>query len=305
MDVKIDDIASSFTTLFTNTFGRTLRFRSEGGSTQEGVRFPFPTELVDQSPKFSLSVHGQAYRESSWRFKISRLTLEWYYRISSPRLWPSYGVDRVVVICWYWAVGFVSLGLLYQCMKRWPWTSEAANVDECLVCVCDLSLGDCITDACAMRREGICRSILQLQPQCTVESFGFLEQLQSQSRGKIYCRWRWEFEVPNMTAAGSYLRNSCVSPPFLPCGRCLVKWFSVLQICFANSTITWSTDLNPIGGISKTGLRILKWAQKEYKLEVLEDFLDATPTAELEPRTYVSFNSSLAVAYPCDLRLLI
>ncbi|KAJ3370356.1 glutamine-dependent NAD(+) synthetase [Allomyces arbusculus] len=45
-----------------------------------------------------------------------------------------------------------------------------------------------------------------------------------------------------------------------------------------------SADLNPIGGISKTDLRaFIRWAQTNFDLPILESFLDATPTAELEP----------------------
>ncbi|KAJ9660583.1 glutamine-dependent NAD(+) synthetase [Coniosporium apollinis] len=51
-----------------------------------------------------------------------------------------------------------------------------------------------------------------------------------------------------------------------------------------------SADINPIGGISKTDLkRFIAWAQTNFDLPILEDFLNATPTAELEPisETYV------------------
>lgn len=45
-----------------------------------------------------------------------------------------------------------------------------------------------------------------------------------------------------------------------------------------------SADINPIGGISKTDLkRFIGWAQVNFDLPILKDFLDATPTAELEP----------------------
>jgi len=45
-----------------------------------------------------------------------------------------------------------------------------------------------------------------------------------------------------------------------------------------------SADINPIGGISKKDLsRFLRFAKTEYNLPILESFLDATPTAELEP----------------------
>ncbi len=47
-----------------------------------------------------------------------------------------------------------------------------------------------------------------------------------------------------------------------------------------------SADINPIGGISKTDLkRFIRWAQTNFELPVLGAFLDAVPTAELEPIT--------------------
>lgn len=51
-----------------------------------------------------------------------------------------------------------------------------------------------------------------------------------------------------------------------------------------------SADINPIGGISKTDLkRFIKWAETNFDLPILGQFLDAVPTAELEPitETYV------------------
>lgn len=45
-----------------------------------------------------------------------------------------------------------------------------------------------------------------------------------------------------------------------------------------------SADINPIGGISKTDLkRFIKWAETNFGLPILQQFLDAVPTAELEP----------------------
>lgn len=47
-----------------------------------------------------------------------------------------------------------------------------------------------------------------------------------------------------------------------------------------------SADINPIGGISKTDLkRFIAYAETAFSLPVLADFLNATPTAELEPIT--------------------
>lgn len=47
-----------------------------------------------------------------------------------------------------------------------------------------------------------------------------------------------------------------------------------------------SADINPIGGISKTDLkRFIKWAETNFELPILQEFLDAVPTAELEPIT--------------------
>jgi len=47
-----------------------------------------------------------------------------------------------------------------------------------------------------------------------------------------------------------------------------------------------SADINPIGGISKTDLkRFIEYAQAKFGLPILEQFLTAVPTAELEPIT--------------------
>ncbi|KAJ9110837.1 glutamine-dependent NAD(+) synthetase [Naganishia cerealis] len=51
-----------------------------------------------------------------------------------------------------------------------------------------------------------------------------------------------------------------------------------------------AADVNPIGGVSKTDLKkFIRFAQDHFDLPILEDFLDAVPTAELEPisDTYV------------------
>lgn len=47
-----------------------------------------------------------------------------------------------------------------------------------------------------------------------------------------------------------------------------------------------SADINPIGGISKTDLkRFIAWAEFNFELPILHEFITATPTAELEPIT--------------------
>ena len=47
-----------------------------------------------------------------------------------------------------------------------------------------------------------------------------------------------------------------------------------------------AADLNPIGGISKTDLkRFIAYASEAYAMPILRSFLDAPPTAELEPIT--------------------
>ncbi|KAG6334105.1 hypothetical protein ID866_4983 [Astraeus odoratus] len=51
-----------------------------------------------------------------------------------------------------------------------------------------------------------------------------------------------------------------------------------------------SADINPIGGISKTDLKkFIAYAEHAFNLPILRNFLDAIPTAELEPisETYV------------------
>lgn len=47
-----------------------------------------------------------------------------------------------------------------------------------------------------------------------------------------------------------------------------------------------SADINPIGSISKVDLiRFIKWAKIHFEMPILTEFVDATPTAELEPIT--------------------
>ncbi|KAL2354681.1 carbon-nitrogen hydrolase [Cryomyces antarcticus] len=47
-----------------------------------------------------------------------------------------------------------------------------------------------------------------------------------------------------------------------------------------------SADINPIGGISKTDLKsFIGYASRAFSLPILDDFLSAVPTAELEPIT--------------------
>ncbi|KAK7906393.1 hypothetical protein PG985_016399 [Apiospora marii] len=47
-----------------------------------------------------------------------------------------------------------------------------------------------------------------------------------------------------------------------------------------------SADINPIGSIDKSDLkRFIKWAVDDFGIPCLQEFLDATPTAELEPIT--------------------
>ena len=47
-----------------------------------------------------------------------------------------------------------------------------------------------------------------------------------------------------------------------------------------------SADINPIGGISKTDLKkFISWAKENFALPILDKFLTAVPTAELEPIT--------------------
>ncbi|KAF2704623.1 glutamine-dependent NAD(+) synthetase [Pleomassaria siparia CBS 279.74] len=47
-----------------------------------------------------------------------------------------------------------------------------------------------------------------------------------------------------------------------------------------------SADINPIGGVSKTDLiAFILWAKTEFDLPILDEFITAVPTAELEPIT--------------------
>ncbi|KAH0551526.1 hypothetical protein GP486_007257, partial [Trichoglossum hirsutum] len=47
-----------------------------------------------------------------------------------------------------------------------------------------------------------------------------------------------------------------------------------------------SADINPIGGVSKTDLKnFIHWASTSFDMPILQSFIDAVPTAELEPIT--------------------
>lgn len=63
-----------------------------------------------------------------------------------------------------------------------------------------------------------------------------------------------------------------------------------------------SADINPIGSIDKADLkRLIAWAEKNFNLPCLHDFLTAVPTAELEPVTedYVqSDEADMGMTYP-------
>lgn len=62
-----------------------------------------------------------------------------------------------------------------------------------------------------------------------------------------------------------------------------------------------SADLNPIGSISKVDLKkFIAWSRDSFELPILHEFLNATPTAELEPitSTYVqSDEADMGVTY--------
>ena len=50
---------------------------------------------------------------------------------------------------------------------------------------------------------------------------------------------------------------------------------------------TCSSQINPIGGISKTDLKsFILWASTNFDMPILQSFIDAPPTAELEPITH-------------------
>lgn len=62
-----------------------------------------------------------------------------------------------------------------------------------------------------------------------------------------------------------------------------------------------SADLNPIGSISKTDLKsFIAWASNSFDMPILEEFIHAVPTAELEPITenYVQSDEGMSVSFP-------
>lgn len=69
-------------------------------------------------------------------------------------------------------------------------------------------------------------------------------------------------------------------------------------------------SINPIGGISKTDLKsFIHWAsQKEnFGIRLLQEFLDAPPTAELEPLTedYVQVRDHIIKYAACRLESML
>ena len=59
------------------------------------------------------------------------------------------------------------------------------------------------------------------------------------------------------------------------------------RLSFVSGWQTCSSQLNPIGGISKTDLkRFILWASTNFEMPILQSFIDAPPTAELEPITH-------------------
>lgn len=69
-------------------------------------------------------------------------------------------------------------------------------------------------------------------------------------------------------------------------------------------------SINPIGGISKTDLKsFILWASKKenFALGLLQKFLDAPPTAELEPLTedYVQVRGHIIKIAVCSIGLIL
>lgn len=76
-----------------------------------------------------------------------------------------------------------------------------------------------------------------------------------------------------------------------------VKYGARVELTFILGS---SADINPIGSISKVDLkRFIAWASKDFDMPILEDFIHAIPTAELEPITsdYVSISTGEAECY--------
>ena len=97
-----------------------------------------------------------------------------------------------------------------------------------------------------------------------------------QARSRMVCAYefaqliptsRWGDNVPGMLVLGSANVDECL------------RGYLTKYDCS-------SADINPIGSISKTDLkRLIKWAVDAFSIPVLKEFLEATPTAELEPIT--------------------
>ncbi|KAF5607861.1 NAD+ synthase (glutamine-hydrolyzing) [Fusarium subglutinans] len=69
-------------------------------------------------------------------------------------------------------------------------------------------------------------------------------------------------------------------------GSLLVLGSSNVDECLRGYLTKYDADLNPIGAVSKRDLKsFISWAAKNFDMPILEEFIHATPTAELEPIT--------------------
>ncbi|OQE82275.1 hypothetical protein PENNAL_c0037G05728 [Penicillium nalgiovense] len=64
------------------------------------------------------------------------------------------------------------------------------------------------------------------------------------------------------------------------------EWYAILRGYLTKYDAS-SADLNPIGSVSKVDLKkFISWSGHSFDLPILEEFIHATPTAELEPITH-------------------
>ena len=88
----------------------------------------------------------------------------------------------------------------------------------------------------------------------------------------------------------------------------LTQFQAITFLTLPNRYDCSSADINPIGSIDKADLkRLIAWAKISFALPCLQEFIDAVPTAELEPitATYVqSDEADMGMVRSCSSSLL-
>ncbi|KAH9844511.1 Glutamine-dependent NAD(+) synthetase [Teratosphaeria destructans] len=127
--------------------------------------------------------------------------------------------------------------------------------------------------------KGLVSGIIGFEPKFKVESGSETENLalqNFQARSRMVLAYALAQLVPKSRSPTSETSGSYLVLGSANVDECLRGYLTKYDCS--------SADINPIGGISKTDLkRFIKWSETHLSLPILQEFLDAVPTAELEP----------------------